>query len=227
MKVILLNLDRSGGRLEAMKKAFPNERFVRLKGVDGSVYQNAGVGRPQISSDGAAELIAKGVLAQNQTAPVLTPGEVGCAMAHGKAWRHILKKGWKAAIIVEDDIKPGEAYNGTLAESVKALGGVPKGAHVLFLTHADGVGNPPKRWDAEGRLLYGGGNHAYVITAEGAEKALAAQFPMYLSCAEQWHEGLDMRVAPRAVVEMAGTGARSTMNFMGDEKTPAREKRHE
>jgi GR25 family glycosyltransferase involved in LPS biosynthesis len=231
--ILVINLPRSTERLEHMRQLIPE--FVRIEGVDGRQWQVPGEdpsGRPIWSFPAVEELKDDGILGDSHWYPLI-PTEVGCALGHREAWQYIVDNALPFAVVLEDDIDLTPAFKGTFKESVEAQGGLPEGAEVLFLQGRDAI-YPCMTADEQGRLVDGGGNYGYVITLEGAKKALRAQFPMYYPCDVQWwavcFEGfsLDLShlipgiqkspayVVEHAIVKIALIGNHSTMTENGE-----------
>lgn len=232
---LLINLKRSEWRLRMMMEHFPNEDFIIIDGVDGRQWEDGRLnemGRPEFSDIGIQYLIDSGILGKDSRERwPLIPCEVGCALGHRAAWEYVVKNELEFAIICEDDIVPSKAYRGNFSLSIENAGGIPEDADVMFLTGED-TAQYPMRTDELGRLLRGWCNYAYVITGIGAEKAIRAQFPMYLPCDVQWWSRAfrDYEVSmflPRiedagfayamkeAIVKRGGTGYATTMTRDG------------
>jgi len=230
--ILVINLTRSTERLEHMRQLLPE--FTRIEGVDGRQWQTEGednTGRPLWSFPATEELKDAGIMGDAHWFPLI-PTEIGCALGHRAAWQHIVDNELSHAVVLEDDSALTKFFCGTFKESVEQQGGFPEDADALFLQGKDAV-YPTMTTNAEGRLFYGGGNYGYVITLEGAKKALQAQFPMFYPCDVQWwavaFEGYkqDMSgivpgvkkgyayVVNNAIVEIALIGEKSTMTEDG------------
>jgi len=233
--VLVINLERSDWRMEMMRQQFPLEDFVRIEGVDGRTWESDkldDIQRPTFTPDGVSYLVDQGILSISSLDRwPLIPCEVGCALGHRKAWEYVVENELEFAIICEDDIVPTPLCGANLQFGVEKLGGMPEDADVLFLTGAD-TQSYPMRTDENGRLLRGWCNYAYVITKKGAERAIRAQFPMYLPCDIQWwacaFEGYEVNTfvpeledkgfayaLKEAIVQKSGCGYHTTMTRDG------------
>jgi GR25 family glycosyltransferase involved in LPS biosynthesis len=183
--ILVINLERSPERLEHMVAMLPT--FTRIEGVDGRPWQAPGedaTGRPLWNFADMEALKDSGVMGDVHWFPLI-PTEIGCALGHRAAWQHIVDNEIPCTVVLEDDIDLTEHFHNTFEESVGLQGGFPADADVLFLQGRDAA-YPNMSTDSQGHLTYGGGNYGYVITLEGARKALKAQFPMYYPCDVQW-----------------------------------------
>jgi glycosyl transferase, family 25 len=183
--ILVINLKRSTDRLDSVKSQI--EDFILIEGVDGSEWQTEELdsnGRPKWKPGLRKEFIEKGIIAEPLIMN-LTPGEIGCALGHKKAWEYIVENNLDYAIVLEDDFALTKDFKNTFKESINKQGGVPEDTEVLFLFGKDNK-LAKITCDKKNRLIKGQVNLGYLISLSGAKKAIKAQFPMYLPCDVQW-----------------------------------------
>lgn len=66
---------------------------------------------------------------------LLTPNEIGCALSHRQAYRHIIESGHEAAVILEDDAIPGEQ----LLDLIRQWQSIPATIDLLSLFKGSGI----------------------------------------------------------------------------------------
>jgi GR25 family glycosyltransferase involved in LPS biosynthesis len=193
-----------------MKSAFPSEAFVWINGVDSRGWRKEVNDYRKLSSGAIEDLIKSDILDKScKQHTELWPGEIGCALAHRKAWEWVssnLKDNKSYAIILEDDIEPTDKYIKNLQKSVELQGGIPSDADVMFLSHDGGFGQPNKKSSSSGRFLSGTGNYGYAINKRGAEAAVKMQFPMKYACDIQWRDKNSMYVIKSPIIKMTSLG---------------------
>lgn len=202
-----------------MKSAFPNESFVWINGIESRRWREDENSYRSLSKKAIEELVDNNTLDEGcLTNTELWPGEIGCALAHKKAWEWVLnnlKDDSCYAVILEDDIEPAEGYMRNIQKSVQAQGGVPKDADVLFIDHEGGFEQPRKAFDSSGRFISGTGNYGYLINRKGAQAAIDMQFPMKYACDIQWRDKDTMYVVKSPIVKMTSLGRISNIKDTG------------
>lgn len=113
IKAYLVNLDRSPGRLDFMRRQFEALGLAveRVAAVDGSTIDLA----PYADSG-------------------LTPGEVGCFLSHRAIWEKLLRSDDDHALVLEDDVR----LSTELPELLSNLSWIPETAGVVKLDMAGG-----------------------------------------------------------------------------------------
>lgn len=105
----------------------------------------------------------------------LTPGEVGCFLAHRKAWQCVVDNDWDFGFILEDDVDLRPSYQ-TL-EKIAAAKIDEQKFDVLYIARDPRFCRIfPKRPAPNPHLVWAGktwGLQAYVVTREAAQKLLA------------------------------------------------------
>lgn len=193
METFCINLDRSPYRMDAMRKVFPLENIKRISAIDGRMWESgetAPKGQQLFKEHVKNMLVESGFLSENFAAGfVVTPCELATALSHKLVWQKIIDDNLDAAIVLEDDIQPcGDATLKKLEDCFE----MPQDADVLLLT------GPDKEFDIEGlkvkftsldhnRLVMNAfGGCAYVITKEGARRAIQAITPLKYHFCRQW-----------------------------------------
>lgn len=212
--ILVINLDRSADRWASMSSNFSGDVLTKIIGVDGSQWQKSGETRPMMSEDSSLSLIEQGILQAEQTHPILKPCEIGCALSHKAAWEWIVANDPEYAIVLEDDVEPSTGYVDSLQNSITLQGGMPAGADVLFLSKDDGYDRPELAGGRLGRRE--GPNYGYLMTPSAAQAAINAQFPMYMSCAEQWKMNISMYVVNESIIKMSDIGQQTCMDYLGE-----------
>ena len=154
MRIFLINLDRSPGRLAAMIAQFDalGLQAERLPAVEGNSID--------LSSDAFSGL---------------RPGEIGCFLSHREAWRRLAESGEELALVLEDDVRLSQ----NLPVALQAAGKVDKGSRILKLdTSARSVALDVNMLAAGQRLSFARlcsehtGTAGYIISAEAAGELL-------------------------------------------------------
>lgn len=93
MKIYLISLPNSLERREILKQRFPRhyDKFIMINAVEGK----------KLSCEEYFNLIK---CLYSKTFLLMTPGEVGCALSHMKAYEHLIRSGDECALILEDDV---------------------------------------------------------------------------------------------------------------------------
>ena len=91
--ILYINLDRSLNRREIMEKQLPlvSNNYERVSAIDGQKLDNLDSG------------VINGLIFTNDY-PELTHSELGCTLSHLKAIKTAYDKGYKEALILEDDV---------------------------------------------------------------------------------------------------------------------------
>lgn len=171
MPIYVINLPRDAQRWQDMAQrlagmALPCARVDAVYGHDLSPPQRAAL------YDTAANR-------QRYFQP-LQPGEIGCYASHLQVWQRLLDSGAPCALVLEDDIDPGA----TLPAVLQALAARPRGWDMVKLIGRDAE-QPWRRWPlATGVSLIRyrrlpSLTGAYVLSAAGARKLLAARQPFF------------------------------------------------
>jgi len=104
LPVYVINLDARGAKLDTFTKRLPSPlKPCRVTGVNGSTLPDS-LDPNLISSESwnSAKLASKIKLPILGT--LLTRGAVGLALAHARAWAHMVERGDQVALIAEDDL---------------------------------------------------------------------------------------------------------------------------
>jgi len=185
--ILVINLNRSKERLKKVEDQLGKGSFIRIEGVDGRQWESGELdahGRPRWKLGVKEEFKQQGILGKVKVAQ-LTPCEIACALSHKKAWEYVIENNLERAVILEDDFTLTEKFKGSFKDSVDAQKGMPADADVMFLFGKDCKASFFVL-DKKNRIISGQCNAGYIITLEGAKKAIKAQFPMYLPCDVQW-----------------------------------------
>lgn len=199
MKIFVINLASSPDRLTFVGNQLKGMGldYERIDAVDGRL----------LTREEVRENVARvHCYCANKRSP--TPGEIGCALSHIKAYRKILKDNLPYACVLEDDViidglefrKVIEHIEGCLDKEADCpkvflmsnFGGVQKNNKDLIEVER----NPPNAWCADG----------YVLTCSAAQLVLRANFPV-VSVADvwnRWHDNLGLeiyRVHPAAITQ--------------------------
>lgn len=101
LPVLVINLDRSAGRLDRIRSRLAGLGlpFHRLPAVDGNTL-----------SDSAHNFHYSAELNRRCYHKPLVPGEIGCYLSHLRAWQWMLDHPCKGAVILEDDVILGDNF---------------------------------------------------------------------------------------------------------------------
>lgn len=104
LQVVLINLDRSVQRRQAMEARLEHIglAYTRLPAVDGSAQW--GEILSQVDIEAFERNVGRDILR----------GEVGCYLSHLKAWRQLLESQDETLLVLEDDVVFGEDFVGAL-----------------------------------------------------------------------------------------------------------------
>lgn len=180
LPIYLINLDRSPDRLSFMRRqaqAF-GFCFTRIAGVDGRA------GLPDWLKHAFPE-------------PRMTSGEVDCYASHLEVYRHMLTRGERAAIILEDDAVLDLDF---CEVARRAVATAPQSWDVIHLQTKF-----KNSWRPLAKLGWGyelirharlpGGSAAYAISAAGCRKLLALPVhirPIDMEFRYAWEHSLDL-----------------------------------
>ncbi len=118
--IILINLDRSPERLDAMRRQLGGLglAYDRLPATDGARLDPGTLARYYSEA-----------LNLRQYHKRLTSGEIGCYISHLRAWEMIVARGWDYALVLEDDLVLRPEFPDALA----ALAALPAGWEMVKL----------------------------------------------------------------------------------------------
>lgn len=165
--------------------------------------------------------------ARRHAGRALTRPEIGCALSHLAAYRHIAEQGLQVALVLEDDALLGRQFLGLLDRLVPLMD--PAQPQAILLSHVERFsGWGPRRVDKihclyRPYLAYGA--HAYLITLAGARAMLSALQPVR-TVADDWRYFMKAGVLQvSALIPYAvGTAPLADASQIGDERfaEPAR-----
>jgi GR25 family glycosyltransferase involved in LPS biosynthesis len=183
--VYVINLDRRTDRWQhvqrELKKSRLPERYKveKVSGVDGSGLNFEELRRSGVLTDLGFQRLQ---LPPNEKlfGMDLTPGAVGCALSHRKAWELVLARKQRCALILEDDVEFHPKFARTMNDRWKE---VPGDWGIVHLGGLDllASGKPPRPYLGEGiRYAYQGHREltAYVVHADSAKRCLELSTPM-------------------------------------------------
>lgn len=185
--VLVINLNRSEDRLANVIKQLGSDSFIRIEAKDGREWESGEVdrdGRPKWKNGIKKQLREDGILSKIKLMELI-PCEVACALSHKKAWEYMIENKIDKAVILEDDFELTDLFIGSFIDSINNQKGSYMDADVVFLSGKDAKYSMFKL-DKKNKVLSGQCNTGYLITLEGAKKAIHAQFPMSLPCDIQW-----------------------------------------
>ncbi|TPW29371.1 glycosyltransferase family 25 protein, partial [Martelella alba] len=167
--LMVINLDRQQDRLTKIQENLELQRlkFQRIQACDGKLM-------PKTAADSLCRYPAAGGFE-------MSPEEVACYVSHVAAWKKLLTSQEPHAIILEDDVVLGEGSGAIL----KHLAWVPEDVDIIKLEtwrKRLSIAQRPCK-TVEGRGIYRlrshhAGTAAYIISRQGAEKALQHSTPM-------------------------------------------------
>lgn len=178
-----LNLDRRSDRLAHLMKQIkrgkvakclkPNVEVERISAIDGEKVDVEELGRlGQISPLGMTRFR----LPSNEKlfGMDLTKGAIGCSLSHRLAWKQVVERGLRSALIFEDDVELSPRF---FRELMIRWPRVPEDWGIVYLGGLDllASGKPLRPFVAEGvRLAYQGQREltAYVIHSTAAARCL-------------------------------------------------------
>lgn len=174
MKALIINLPRHSARRRLMEQSIKDTPFDSYEFVDGVDARAMTEGQRRMAFDYA------GFAAIHQIPPGI--GEVGCALAHRKAWKRVAELGTPAAVL-EDDLRFENDWNGITEFADNWLDTDEPRALLLprhfFYRRTEPAG---KRHMAEPYNCYGG--EFYMLNPAGAQLLLGLGRPRFV--ADDW-----------------------------------------
>ena len=151
----------------------------------------------------------------------LTLPEIGCALSHLSAYRHMQERDIAVAVVLEDDALLGHQFLKVLERLVPFVESAR--AQAILLSH---VGRY-SAWGARRvdkthelcRPYVAHGAHAYLITLAGAKAMLAALEPVRVA-ADDWHYFMRSKIVEISAVipYIVGTAPLATNSQIGNER---------
>lgn len=174
----VINLDRSRARWTHVSDVvatagFPN--VIRFPAVDGALLDERGI----------AELQERGLLSADLSGfdQHALHGEIGCALSHAAVLADIIEKGWKSALILEDDIELAGDLASWHARFDAAVADLPSSWEVWYLYRCFDVEHRAKRKSLRTVIPYSPqGCAAFAVSAVGARKLHRATQPVATAC---------------------------------------------
>ena len=170
----VINLDRSPERWAAMQRVLVQtglRNVIRLPGVDGQRLE-------------IAALQAEGVLSQELAGfdPACRTAEIGCGVSHAGVLGDILARGFRHALVLEDDVVPTGAPADWPARARAAFADLPADWDLWYLFRCLDVRPRVQRVTPRTVIPWAPQSAAaYAVSAAGARTLLAAITP--LTCA--------------------------------------------
>lgn len=174
----VINLDRSTDRWTSVSRVIASAGFrnvIRFPAVDGALLGELGI----------AELQQRSVLASDLSGfdQQALLGEVGCALSHAQVLDDIIAKGFKSALILEDDIELAGDAKTWPARLQAAFADLPSSWEMWFLYRCFDVAHRAKRRSPRTVVPYSPqGCAAFAVSAAGARKLRAATQPVANAC---------------------------------------------
>lgn len=203
----VINLERSAERWQRIAQAAEGRGLAlrRVEAVDGA----------NIASEDRVGLDAETFERLNGREAL--PGEYGCYRSHLRALETFLADGAPHALILEDDIVPGERTMDRIAAVLEAA--PPFGAIKLVNHRARFMIRATRSAEGDdiGRTLHGpqGSASAYMVTREGAKRLLAElatmTLPWDVALERFWSHGCDIYSVRENLFEFSEHRAKSTI----------------
>ena len=192
--IMVINMDRRD-RLDdfasAARTAHANATLCRIRAVQGSALPDS-LPQPLITPDEWKRALERFYKHEAIQGRALTPGAVGLAFAHARAWMRMVARRTPWAIVAEDDVR---AYVPAFAASVRRAcetalmsGGLEliqlQADHHSWPKPSDGrlsatqILEARAAWPTRVTANTGHNTGMYLITLEGARHALARVFPL-------------------------------------------------
>ena len=172
--VCVVNLDRAPERWAHMQRvaaAAGLGALTRVPGVDGRALDVEALAARQRGGDLSHDL--------SEFHPVAGAGEIGCGLGHAAALRHILDRGWRTALVLEDDVELAGDPGTWRERSAAAFADLPVEWDVWFLYRCFDIAHRVVRLTPRTVVPYTPqGGAAYAVTAHGAHQLLGAMMPL-------------------------------------------------
>jgi glycosyl transferase family 25 len=169
-KILYINLahrqDRKNNVIKELSKINMLDKAIRIDAVNGKNLDLKNISPHLITKKGIND-----ALNENQKVyTYLTPGAIGCALSHKKAYEYIINNNLSSALIIEDDILIDKNFKSRLSIIYSK---VPKDFDILFIGYHNTSDKYLERIDSmysQPYKLYG--LFGYIVTLEGAKKLL-------------------------------------------------------
>jgi glycosyl transferase family 25 len=196
-KILVINIARNADRRKYVYDNIEGLDFDFFDGVDGRMF--TGQSHVEgVDNEGCLQTSGK----------ILKLGEIGCAMSHKKVWEHIVEKGYKKTLILEDDAMflvehircisaildtmPQDwemIYWGYVNDAVPLLSTYVKINYLYpfirkfrpnFNPNLDVIGRKYSTYHSQffRKAGFHGGTHAYAVTLETAKKYITLSSPI-------------------------------------------------
>lgn len=172
--VCVITLDRAPERWTQVQSVAASAGLgplTRVRGVDGRT----------LDAESIAKLQHEGLLAADLSAfhADARLGEIGCGLGHAAALREIIARGWRTALVLEDDVVLAGDAETWRARAEAAFADLPAAWDVWYLYRCFDVAHRTERLTPRTVVPYTPqGGAAYAVTARGAQRMLAAITPL-------------------------------------------------
>lgn len=169
-KILYINLehrtDRKDNVIKELDKINHLDKAVRIDAVNGRQLNLKTLSRDLITEQGINDALND----KQKVYTYLTPGAIGCALSHKKAYEYIINNDLNSALIVEDDITIDKDFNKKLSIIYTKI---PKDFDILFIGYHNTSDKYLQRihsFYSKPKKLYG--LFGYIVTNKGAKKLL-------------------------------------------------------
>ena len=170
----VINLDRSAERWAnacAVADLAGLSNVRRLSAVDGDSLADEVL--RQLQAAGRLDTDLSGFTAASHL------GEIGCGLSHANALRDIVERGWRSALVLEDDIALAGVARDWPLRCAAAWADLPSSWELWYLYRCFDLAHRVRRLTPRTVVPYSPqGAAAYAVSARGAERLLRAITPL-------------------------------------------------
>lgn len=170
----VINLNRAATRWNAAQRTAASaglRNVIRFPALDGQ----------QLDERAITELQERGRLSHDLSAfdPACRDAEIGCAISHALVLEDILARGWRTALVLEDDVELTGSAHDWPARFRAAHADLPTGWELWYLHRCFDIRHRVRRISSRTVIPWSPqSGAAYAVTAHGAEILLAAISPL-------------------------------------------------
>ena len=170
----VINLDRAATRWSAVQRTTESaglRNVIRFPALDGH----------QLDERAITQLQQEGRLSHDLSAfePTCRNAEIGCGVSHALVLEDILKRGWRSALVLEDDVELTGSVHDWPARFRAAHADLPERWELWYLHRCFDIRHRVKRISRRTVIPWTPqSGAAYAVTARGAEILLAAITPL-------------------------------------------------
>lgn len=185
-KILYINLarrpDRNQNAITQLKKVNLLDKAERIDAVDGKQLDIASLSSDLITDHGRTYALSNRYIKSER----LTPGAIGCALSHLRAYQKIINDKIPVTLILEDDVTCVDDFNDKMKLYMQYI---PDDFDIVYLGyHFCRMGSRINKYFSRTKKV--SGTFGYIVSNKGAVR-LAAIFPISLQIDNELGHHLD------------------------------------